>query len=169
MAGESKQVISHSFGSKFDIIGVNVRTCFLWNSYNIECIQMQTEEKFAMAIDSSENDKQGLSPEGRACIMDNGNMLGFLKDKSYEVDETGKTVRTFTCNGISKIADFQPNCILYTKTKMILVGYNHKILAIILSGDLRYSHTFKGSIVNSMCNDRHGNLWLIQVIIAYAC
>ncbi|CAC5409065.1 unnamed protein product [Mytilus coruscus] len=117
MAGESKQVISHIIGSKFDIIGVNVRTCFLWNSYKIECIQMQTEEKFARTIDSWENDIQGLSPVGRACIMDNGNMLLLLKDKFYEVEETGKTVRTFTCNGISQIADFQPNAFYIPRQK----------------------------------------------------
>ncbi|XP_063405943.1 uncharacterized protein LOC134689907 [Mytilus trossulus] len=168
-AGESKQVISRSMGNKFYIIGVNARTCFLWNSDKIESIQMQTEEKFATTITLWENDIQGLSPEGRGCIMVNGNMLGLLKEKFYEVEKTGKTVRTFTSDAISQLANSQPSCILCTKTKMILVGYNHTILAITLSGDIRYTHTFKGSNINSMCNDRHGNVFMADSSNHHIC
>ncbi|CAG2248888.1 unnamed protein product [Mytilus edulis] len=161
MNGKSKQLLTPNIsGIRFNIIGMSKGQIFFWDNNKIDCIQMQTEEKFGTTIDSWENDIQGLSPEGRACIMNNGNMLVLLKDKFYEVEATGKTVRTFNCNENSQMTDFQANCILYTKTKMILVGYNHKILAITLSGDLRYSHTFKGSSVNSMCNDRHGNVFV---------
>ncbi|CAG2248889.1 TRIM56 [Mytilus edulis] len=162
MNGQAKQTISHKVQNRLAIIGVNVGKCFMWKDNKIDIIQFQREESFETQIDPWENTLPAISQHDCAWIMNNGNMvvLGYY-NTFYELEGTGRTLRTFTSNAISqRNATSQAKCILYTKTNIILVAYDDEIFAITLSGDRLHSYKQHGSKFTSMCTDRHGNIFV---------
>ncbi|CAG2248887.1 unnamed protein product [Mytilus edulis] len=149
---------------KREIIVVYNGKFFAWFGSSIRTLQVEhdgkaTSTKFLVW----KNDIPNLSGYGFACIIDNGNLLFYMNNKFYEVYESGKIVRSFSSKCIlERHSQNKPNCILYTKTKAILIAFDVEILATSLSGELLHSHKSEDNYCNfvSMCEDRHGNVFV---------
>ncbi|XP_052086215.1 uncharacterized protein LOC127723583 [Mytilus californianus] len=151
----------HAEGTRFTIIGMNTKGLFVWCDNNIKSVPMENGDIIGAPINPWENDVADHCQNRIACFMDNGNMFIICDSRFFEVNETGKTIRTFISADISKKgSSYRANFVLFSKAKVFLIAYSKEIYTISLTGDLKHLHRNENSDFVAMCEDRHENVFV---------
>ncbi|CAG2248885.1 unnamed protein product [Mytilus edulis] len=161
--GDKKEEASslQTNGTRFTIIGMNTKGLFVWSGNTIKSVPMELGEFTGVAINPCEHDVSHHCKTRNACLMDNENMLIICDCRFFEVNETGKIIRTFISADISKKGSGNPaNFVLYTQAKIFLIAYSKEIYAISLTGDFTHLHRNESSDFVAMCEDRYENVFV---------